>query len=369
MAQDKDLIEATTLQRLRQDPDLLALEKQIMAISPMVGSNQRGQGDLDALKQRNALIAQYQTLADQKGLLPKDYAVSFADKTGEPSVDHQNWLERNQQKVLLGAAAGLTAAPFVAPGLFGGGAAASGGAGTGTTAALPSVGEVGSTVGSVGTPVSIAAPSALPTVGEVGSTIGAVGTPVTITAPSAATTAPAVAGGTQAVSAGTKFANFLKNPYVQVALGAGPKLVSDVLNYRAQGKAVDATKEATDKALQLQEEAAAEAKRVAERQYADKAPYREAGSAATLNLAALMGLQAPPQAAAVPAAPSSVSTSVRTPTANAVQTGRVAVPRGTTLGAASGVSTTRVRAPNGNIYMVPGDRVQEAISQGGQVVS
>lgn len=305
------------------------------------------------------LDKQYDARLAQLGIDKKEWSPTVKWNGNTPTVtfDHQNIIERHPNEVGALAVGGMFAAPFIAPSLVGLGGAA--------PTAPATLGATGGTY--------IPAQAVVPA-GE--------------TATSASATAATTAGSTGAKAADTasKASQYIKNPYVQLAAGVGVDLAKDALENRAQNKALDATKEASDKALALQQAAADEAKRLAERQYADKAPYRNIGANAELTLAGLMGLPttaAPAQLTSGPApatnqgpAPTHVTTNPApggqgfTPDQAMINRGQMAPPPATlgNVNALAMSQTVNVRAPNQMVYAIPHDRVQEALAQGGQVV-
>lgn len=128
---EKDRIEAETLAALQSDPELTALAAQIQKI-PFRPARP---GELDTVVERRRLIEQYRQMAEQKGLIPKNYQAQFTPDGVD--VDFQNWFERNASKLPIYAAAALLTGG-VAANMAGAGAAAgtgsAGGASTGATA-------------------------------------------------------------------------------------------------------------------------------------------------------------------------------------------------------------------------------------------
>ena len=234
-------------------------------------------------------------------------------------------------------AAGAMAAPFVAPavaGALGGGAAVTG-------PAVGAPGFVGPVAGgaAAGTTAAATAP-------VVASTVGL--NPITTTG--------AALGGSSFWNVAKKIAEI----GVPAAAGIyGAKKTADAYSDAAKIEA-----ETAEKALALEEE-------MYERRRADLTPYRIAGQGAAATLSNLMGIAQPnmgtvsarppagtPAAQEIPVPPSA------TP-APAVP--GQAAPRGNLTPPSSGA--TRMRAPDGTVRLIPPDQVQQALANGGQMVS
>lgn len=356
MSVAKDQQEAQYAQLLNSDPEIRRILTAFAAMPDYGASalfNQEPAATL--VKQYNARVAQLGI--DVKQWLPTRH---FDGPTPTITVDHQNWVERHPNEVGALAVGGMFAAPLLAPSLVGLGGvsapAAAGGAATAPTVA--------------GATAPAAADAGASTAGLFSETAAG----------------PATA---KTVSAAEKFFN---NPITKAAIAGGTAVVGKVLDYKAQSNAADQAQAAADKALALQQEAAAEAKRLADRQYADKAPYRNVGGQAISTLGALMGLPSGPAPATLASqtsgGPSQQQSGPPVVGPNPAPSGESFTPdeamlaRQRVQGGAGGAAiqqlpptlgsvnapTVRVKAPNQNIYFVPRERVQEALNQGGQVV-
>lgn len=328
----KDSTEAATLSRLRSDPQLAQLAAQVMAESG---------------HRKVALMSQYRQLAESKGLVPDNYAAQWGGN--ELSVDHQNWWERNGKYVLAATAA----VPFA----YGIGAAASGGGGA-----------AGGTTAGTGATTS-------------GTTAATGGT--------AATT-----GGSTAniVSTQGPWKEYLLKYAVPAAISLGTQAYQSKQANDAIDKAQQAQQAGTDAARAEQQRVTGVASDVYQQQRNDLAPYRDLGGQAFSTLGGLMGFSpsglgaSPTTTPAVRTAPlvqadpaAAGAMTGRHPTENGEMTGRYAGPRGGTLadiqqGAVAqrqssyGGTQARVKAPNGQVYLIPRERVQEAVANGGQEV-
>lgn len=137
----------------------------------------------------------------------------------------------------------------------------------------------------------------------------------------------------------------LQPPGAYCALDIGGKIGGDLLNYRAASNATKAQKDATEKALAVQQQMYGDF-RTANR------PYEESGYSA---LSELMGkpIQAPPAYAG----PTS-----NNPTGTLAS---LAAPAQTRQPAA----TVQLRAPNGQVQAVPADQADHYLQRGAQRVA
>jgi len=174
-------------------------------------------------------------------------------------------------------------------------------------------------------------------------------------------------------------------------ISAGAGLAGAAIQSHQQGKAVDAQKEAGDKALALQKD-------IYNQQQANEAPWRNTGASAITTLGGLLGLPSggggstgqlptntlgstfdpaitPGQANFANYSPTGgyigknvpMSEQMSNPAVRQDASGYTAQQHGASPSAAMS-PMLRVRAPNGNVYTVPADKAAEAQQNGGTVL-
>lgn len=168
---------------------------------------------------------------------------------------------------------------------------------------------------------------------------------------------------------------------IPAAISTGAAIYQSKQANDAIDKAQQAQQAGTDAARAEQQRVTGVASDIYQQQRADLAPYREGGAQAYSTLGGLMGFAptagtgtagSTASAAPAPAAPTDV---MARPPLVSLDAGQ---PRGGTLADIQQGAITqrqssygpqaRVRAPNGQVYLVPRERVQEAVANGGQEV-
>lgn len=180
--------------------------------------------------------------------------------------------------------------------------------------------------------------------------------------------------------------DYLYKYVIPAAITTGAKVYASKQSKDAIDKAQQAQQAGTDAARAEQQRVTGVASDIYNQQRADLAPYREGGAQAYSTLGGLMGFtpaagaaSAPMPTTTAPAVPDVAPVTGRHMRPESEPTGTYAGPRGGTLadiqqGAVTqrqssyGDQPARIQAPNGQVYLVPRNRVQEALANGGQAV-
>lgn len=170
-----------------------------------------------------------------------------------------------------------------------------------------------------------------------------------------------------------------------IAVGEG--IAQGLEGNEAIDDANQAQQQATNQAVAEQQKASGISADVYQQQRADLAPYRDLGGQAFSTLGGLMGFSQAAAAAPTTSVNRAVPEVLATPAPTGRQmrpesepTGTYAGSRGGTLASIQQAAQTqrqsgyggpqaRVKAPNGQVYLVPRERVQEALANGGQEVA